>query len=194
MQHDRSIERRHSWNTELRERFQRLEDRWNRTFPAIAIDGEQAELPTDDSGSGLGIPDGARFTFEARRPNVLIVGSGSNLDRVMHRLLRSCPRPIVAASSSPFRLPTGDVGTLVVLNAEHLCPTDQQALHAWLTCARPKPQVFTTTAVPLFPSVVRGTFNDALFYRLHEMCLMVRDAGPAQTTRSGKSSAGVLHA
>ena len=194
MQHDATIERRHRWNSGLRERFRRLEDRWNRTYPPIPIDDEQSGILADDSESGWGIPDLERHAFEIRRPNVLIVGSGPNLGRVVHRLERSCPRPIVAASSSPFSLPTGEVGTLVILSAEHLSLTNQELLYAWLTCTRPKPQVLTTTAISLLPSVVRGTFNDALFYRLNEMCLMVRDASRARTTRKAESADPALHA
>jgi len=194
MQHDGAIERRRSWNSGLRERFRRLEDRWNRIYPPIPIDGEQPGILADDSESGLGIPDRERHAFEIRRPNVLIVGSGPNLGRVVHRLERSCPRPILAASSSPFSLPTGEVGTLVVLNADHLSPTDQQLLYVWLTCTRPKPQVLSTTAISLLPSVVRGTFNEALFYRLNEMCLTVWDASHARTTRRAESADPALHA
>jgi hypothetical protein len=191
MQHDGAVERRHSWNAGLRERFRQLEDRWNRAHPAIGIDGDQSELFADDPDgwASLGIPVRERHTCATRRPNVLIIGSGPGVGRVLLRLERSCSRPLVAAAASPLRLPTDGVGTLFVLNAEHLTPIDQQHLYAWLTCAKPKPQVFTTTTVPLFASVVRGTFIDALFYRLNEVCVIVRDGSHRPTCRKQPASA-----
>jgi hypothetical protein len=92
-------------------------------------------------------------------------------------------QPIVWCDSSPLILPTRQVGTLAVLHVERLGPVDQQLLYAWLSCAAPRPQVITTASVPLFPSVVRGTFNDALFYRLNEVCLTVREVPGAQNAR-----------
>ena len=178
------IERRRSWNAKLRQRFQRLEERWNRANPPIVIVDPPADNPSGDDRdewTGLGFPVEQRRLFETARPNVLVIGSGPTVTRVLHLLERVCMQPIVSWDSSPLTLPTRQVGTLAVLHVERLGLVDQQLLYAWLSCAAPpRPQVITTASVPLFPSVVRGTFNDALFYRLNEVCLTVREAPRAQ--------------
>jgi hypothetical protein len=172
---DGSIERRHSWNAELRARFQRVEHRWNRTHPPITVvdvpaDGRHAD--GTDEWKRFGISAEERSRFERQRPNVLIIGSGPSVDRLVQLLERTCLPPLVRCSTSPLTLPTGDVGTLAVSNAERLNPTDQQLLYAWLSCTMPRRQVITTAAVPLFPAVVRSTFSEALFDRLNAICLV----------------------
>jgi hypothetical protein len=181
-----SVERRHSWNAALRERFRQLEHRWYRSHPPIAIvdpaDSPQAD--DRDEWKRFGISEDERCLFEQRRPNVLIIGSGPGVDRLVHLLERTCVPPIIRCTSSPLTLPTSEVGTLAVSNAEQLNPMDQQLLFAWLSCMAPRRQVITTAAVPLFPAVVRNTFSDALFYRLNAMCLMLRDAPVAPRARN----------
>jgi hypothetical protein len=170
MRHHASIERRQSWNTALRERFRQLEHRWHRANPPIAI----ADLPTahqtadgTDEWTRLGISEEERRVFEAQRPNVLIVGSGPSVQRILQLLERICMPPIVRCGPCPLTLPCAEVGTLAITDVERLSAMDQQLLFAWLSCTVPRPQVISTTAVPLFPAVIRSTFSDALFYRLN---------------------------
>lgn len=113
--------------------------------------------------------------LENHRPNVLIIGAGPSVERIVGLLERICIPPIVRCSAGPLVLPTGEVGTLTISNAERLDTIDQQLLFAWLSCTAPRKQVITTAAVPLFPAVVRRTFSEALFYRLNAMCLMMDD-------------------
>jgi hypothetical protein len=178
MRHDGTIERRHSWNAGLRERFRRLESRWNRANPPIAV----VDV-TGDSGSGddvedwtrFGISDEERRLFEYQKPNLLIIGSSPSVERILGLLERTSIPPIVRCDACLLRLPTVEVGTLVISHAEQLSAVDQQLLFAWLSFTTPRRQVITTAAVPLFPAVVRSTFSEALFYRLNAMCWMLRD-------------------
>lgn len=186
MGNDRPIERRRSWNTALRQRFRRVEERWNRVHPPIVIGEPPADSQSGedrDEWTGLGIPVQLRHVFETARPNILVIGSGPTVTRVLHVLERVCTQPVVSSDSSSLTLPTRQVGALAVLQVERLGRVDQQLLHAWLSCAEPRPQVIATASVPLFPAVVRGTFSDALFYRLNEVCLTVREVSGAQSAR-----------
>ena len=183
------IDRRHSWNAGLRERFRRLEVRWNRANPSIAIaDAPPDGRPPDevDEWARLGISEEERRLFEQQRPNVLIIGSGPNVQRIVQLLERNCIPPIVRSSACPLTLPTSEVGTLAISDAERLNTVDQQLLFAWLSCAVPRRQVITTAAVPLFPAVIRSTFSEALFYRLNAMCLMLRET-PAEHNQQGQA-------
>ena len=187
MLHHAWIDRRHGRNAAWRARFRRLERRWIRAHPAVVA---PVDAPADTSAADrdewrrFGISEAERRVVEYQRPNVLIIGSGPCVDRIVQLLERSCIPPLVRCSGSPLALPTGEVGTLALANAEQLTPMDQALLFAWLSCAAPRRQVITTAAVPLFPAVVQSTFSEALFYRLNAMCLMARnDVRPDEAPR-----------
>jgi len=191
MRYDGSIERRHSWNAALRERFRRLESRWNHANPPIAIADASADRRSEDDSHDwmrFGLSEEERRLFESHRPNVLIIGVGPSVDRIVRMLVRTCLPPIARCTACPLILPTSEVGTLMVSNAERLSAVEQQLLFAWLSCTTPRPQVITTAAVPLFPAVVRCTFSEALFYRLNAMCLMLQDTPLAQSVRQSSSA------
>lgn len=181
MLHHAWIDGRHGRNAAWRARFRRLEGRWKRAHPAVA----PVDAPADTSSADrdewrrFGISDEERRVVEDQRPNVLIIGSGPSVDRIVQLLERRCIPPLVRCSGSPLALPTGEVGTLALAHAEQLTTMDQALLFAWLSCAAPRRQIIATAAVPLFPAVVRSTFSEALFYRLNAMCLMAGDEVPA---------------
>ena len=189
MQHD-LLERRHSWNAALRERFRRLESQWNRENPPIAVvDTPDASGSEDDAQAWkrLGLSEGERHVVEHQKPNVLIIGAGPSVERILRLLERTSVPPIVRCSAPPLTLPT-EVGTLVISNADRLSAVDQQLLFAWLSFTTPRRQVITTAAVPLFPAVVRSSFSEALFYRLNAMCLMLRDTAVQHSARTRPQS------
>jgi hypothetical protein len=177
MQHDALIERRHSWNAGLRERLRRLESRWHRTHPLTAMLDALGDSQSADAGewTRFGISEVEQRVLEHQRPNVLIIGAGPSVERIVSLLERTCIPPVVRCTACPLVLPTGEVGTLTISNAERLDTLDQQLLFAWLSCTTPRRQVITTAAVPLFPAVVGSTFSEALFYRLNALCLMMDD-------------------
>src|SRR5262245_1845533 len=187
MGQDVLIERRHSWNAALRERFRRLESRWNRANPPIAVvdaPGDRGSGGNGEEWTQFGISDEERRLFEHQKPNVLIIGSPPGVDRIVRLIERTSTPPIVRCRACPLTLPTVEVGTLGISNVEQLSTVDQQLLFAWLSFTTPRRQVITTAAVPLFPAVVRSTFNEALFYRLNAMCLMLRDTAAERSVRA----------
>ena len=190
MRHEASTERRHSWNAGLRERFRRLESRWNRANPVIPVVAAPSDPGTTAEGTDewmrFGISVEERRTIENQRPNVLIIGSGPSVERLVRLLEQTSFPPRVRCDACPLIIPPVEVGTLVISHAERLSAVDQQLLFAWLSISRPRLQVITTAAVPLFPAVVRSTFSEALFYRLNPVCLMLQDTPAPQ--RGGKLS------
>lgn len=196
MGNDPAIERRRSWNMELRQRFRHLEEHWNRAHSTESVEPPSTSSSWDDRDewTGLGISVHERHVLKTARPNVLLIGSDPAVTCVLQKLELVCLQPFVSFDSPSLRLPTGPVGTLALLHVERLGPVDQRRLYAWLSCAVPRQQVITTASVPLFPSVVSGTFYDALFYRLNEVSLMVREVPGTQRARKLASarSAGAL--
>jgi hypothetical protein len=191
MWHYGSIERRHSWNAGLRQRFRHVESRWNRANPAVAVvdrPGDGGCGTGEDEWTSFGIPEEERRLFEHQKPNVLIIGSGPSVERIVRLLERTSIPPIVRCDACPLTLPPVEVGTLVISHVERLSTVDQQLLFAWLSFTAPRRQVITTADVPLFPAVVRNTFSEALFYRLNAMCLMLRDAPVPHSVRKSSQA------
>jgi DNA-binding NtrC family response regulator len=69
--------------------------------------------------------------------------------------------------------PAEHAGTIVLRNIAALTTEDQQRLLDWLTEVSGTTQTLTTSATPLTPSLERGTFLDALYYRLNVLYLEV---------------------
>jgi hypothetical protein len=172
-------ERRHSWNAGLREQFKQLEDRWNRLHPPLAFgdsgtDGAAAAAADGEMLSNFGLSPEMLKLFDVHRPNVLLVGPDSNVLRVLDALTPLVEAPIMSCEAGRLALPQRPVGTLVLHAADHLSGEEQQELFGWMSAAPGRSQVITTASVPLFPLVMRKRFSDALFYRLNEMCVIVR--------------------
>src|SRR5690242_19727745 len=158
------MERRRSWNAGLRERFQRLEERWNRLHPPISL-------------SDVAVVASAEFealtSYGRYRPNVLLTGSPPHVTEILIRLLRSAIAPVDACRAGSLALPNRMVGALVIHDAERLGRDEQERLFGWMSYASGRTQVITTTSLPLFPLVVRNEFSEPLFYRLNEVCFVL---------------------
>jgi hypothetical protein len=175
MQGNPLMERRRSWNAELRERFRILEERWNELHPPLTFGqalraGETAA--DDDVLPGLSAETLRCFT--SYRPNVLVVGAEPEVADLLHVLTQLAQPPIVNYRAGDSSLPGRGACTLIVRDADRLKREEQAAIFGWLTYAPGRVQVITNAAVPLFPLVIRRRFSDALFYRLNEMCLVAR--------------------
>ena len=131
----------------------------------VRVDGMIADPDaTDFSGDALAI-------MAFAHPNVLLIGPVAATDRAL-TLLRPCVRPPII-SWTPHEahdLPIGLFGTLVIRGIETADRAQQSQLYIWLD-GRPGPvQVVATSAAPLFPLVIRGVFDEHLYYRLNQLC------------------------
>jgi hypothetical protein len=108
------------------------------------------------------------------RHNVLLEGPDESTDGAVHFLAPYLRRPVVwKPSEAPFALPAGECGALVLQNVAALGRQEQSDLLRWLDGASERKQVVATTTQPLFPLVVRGLFDEALYYRLNVVLLSV---------------------
>jgi transcriptional regulator of acetoin/glycerol metabolism len=67
--------------------------------------------------------------------------------------------------------PPGHPATLVLHDVSELTHVEQRRVLAWLDQADGRIRVISTTAVPLWPRVSTGAFNDVLYYRLNTVCV-----------------------
>jgi hypothetical protein len=106
------------------------------------------------------------------RHNALLEGPPHATERLLTLLQPYLCRPAVWKSpASRLELPAGECGALVLENVSGLDRHDQAALLNWLGTRRT--QVISTTMQPLFPSIARGLFDEALYYRLNVMLLSI---------------------
>jgi len=179
MRHSPVVERRHKWTAGLRDHVRELEESWNernRSLPRGSAQGPAA--------ASFGIVDEVSALFSRRtlnlldekRSNVLLIGSATKIVPVLDALLRHVAYPVVSCTPPRLSLPDRSVGTIVLYNAEYLSRDDQAELCGWLSCTPHRPQIISTSSVPLLPLVKRHVFSDALFYQLNVVSLMVGEA------------------
>jgi len=173
------VERRRTWNAGLRAHFRELEERWNRAHPRLAV----VHLPPTIPGApppglaDIGLPEECLKTLETKRPNLLLIGSSTNVTCLLQLFEPSVTHPVVSVRAEQLTLPDASVGTLVLHDANRLSPGQQDQLHRWVD-VHPLNRVIATTSEPLFPLVVRNTFSAVLFFRLNVMSLMIEEASP----------------
>jgi hypothetical protein len=108
--------------------------------------------------------------LHARRPNVLFTGLHAATEIFMATLLPTLRSPVYSWAPDTALPAHSDVPTLLIWDVATLSLDRQRALLSWLDQAAPgQTQVVATTALELFPLVERGTFLEALYYRLNTL-------------------------
>jgi len=108
-----------------------------------------------------------------RRTNLLLVGPGGAIRIVLEMLWRELREPILRwRPGQPLELPSPErAATLVLQDVSELTSDDQHRVLLWLDQNAGGIPVVSTTAVPLWPRVKTGAFNDVLYYRLNTVCV-----------------------
>ena len=111
------------------------------------------------------------------RTNLLLVGGAGAIRIVMEMLWLELREPILTwRSGQPLELPApGRASTMVLHDVHELTRDDQQSLLRWLDQTRGRIRVVCTTRESLWPRVLAGGFNDALYYRLNTVCVDLTD-------------------
>jgi hypothetical protein len=122
----------------------------------------------------MSMPGPAEPTLEtyrqlcATRHNVLLEGPMGAIDAAL-AIIAPCLLPPVAwkKAGSKFDPTLGAIGSLILENVGSLTPSEQIQLRDWLDDADARPQIVSTTTIPLFPLVECGMFDEGLYYRLN---------------------------
>jgi hypothetical protein len=104
-----------------------------------------------------------------RRTNLLLMGTADAIRVVLEMLWLDQNEPVVWwRPGRPLELPPpGCAATLVLHDVNELTCADQRHVLRWLDQTSGRIRVVSTTAVPLWPRVKAGTFDDVLYYRLN---------------------------
>ncbi|OFV90834.1 MAG: hypothetical protein A3G76_06320 [Acidobacteria bacterium RIFCSPLOWO2_12_FULL_65_11] len=105
---------------------------------------------------------------QERRPNLLVLCRGVEIESVVTSLTGLCARPVCARLLPVGRyLPSQRSGTLLLGDVAALTPSQQIELYDWMSGRPADLQVVSVTSVPLLPLVENGRFLEGLFYRLN---------------------------
>jgi sigma-54-interacting transcriptional regulator len=155
-----------------------------------AVDVDASELRT------AGLPSTAEWSrICAGRHNVLLEGPLACTEAVLHLLKPHFGEPVtMKRSGAPFEPHTYTGGTVVVPDIAAFSRPDQERLHRWLEDPQTRTQIVCTTGNPLFPLVVRGLFDETLYYRLNVILLQLTriSAQPDRDAREAERSASVM--
>lgn len=131
----------------------------HRTIPAISV--EQYDSDTSELLSVL----------RCGRPNLLIIGSAIQNERVLDQMQAMLRAPV--ARWSPLEqaaIPEAAFGTLVVRHVQCLTAGQQASFASWLRRVHDL-QIISFAGMPVFPLVTAGTFLEELYYRLNVFLL-----------------------
>ena len=106
------------------------------------------------------------------RLTVLVMGPADALEQLLAELVPRLGQPVCEWTPDASRQPPAEVKTLVIRGVDALSREQQRNLLAWLdrSCDL-RPQVVSTTTVPLFPRIAAGLFLEELYYRLNILVL-----------------------
>ena len=113
--------------------------------------------------------------LQAARPNVLLIGSDSAANGFLQLLLPLLKPPVLHATGGALALPSSPGGTIILRDVPRLGADDQQRLSAWLTEAKRRTQVISTSSCPLLPLVERHVLVESLYYNLNVITIALSD-------------------
>jgi hypothetical protein len=133
----------------------------NETFVAYREDRRLAELVA---------------ILRRSRPNVLVVASSADVDRVFELMYPFLRTPIVAWVPRETReVPATSFRTLVIRDVDALSGEQQENLVALICRVAEEIQIVSTSKSPIFPLVERAAFLDRLYYQLNVVYLDLTD-------------------
>ncbi len=122
---------------------------------------------------------GERRTLVTLRPNIMIEGQESDVERTLVALTADF-RPGTcewsAIASRPAETP---LATIIVREVTRLPLADLQRLNKWLDATNPRVQLIVTSSTPVFRAVQQGRFPADLYYRLNTVMLAGAHQGAA---------------
>ncbi len=150
--------------------------------PKLYVDPDGLSMQPDELiwhavGSGM-----QNSSFRLTRSNMLLVGPAARVEAL---IVAATGRPSAAlpewqpdlGADGPSPMPE----TILVRDVQNLDGVQQARLHQAIADWHGVVRVLATAPAPLYPLVVRGTFLEALYYRLNMLCLEPPPAPDAGT-------------
>ncbi len=107
----------------------------------------------------------------ATRHNVLLQGPVGAIDAALAVIAPCLLRPVAWKKAESKFDPTAAFASLILQEVGSLTQSEQIQLRDRLDNANVRPQIVSTTTLPLFRLVEQGMFDAALYYRLNIVLL-----------------------
>ena len=122
--------------------------------------------------------DGDLVLKKAPRSNLLLIGDGTRVSKVLDIILPSLREPITVWLPGIHLVlpPNAQSGTLILREVGALELRDQHRLHRWIERVQSGTrgtQIVSTSQASLLSRVNRGAFLDTLYYRLNTVYIDV---------------------
>ena len=124
--------------------------------------------------ASISAPIGERPMRPTWRPNVLLVGSLTDVEEAFLALVSSAPGPVHNCRLDAPLPPHDRSGVVIIRDVDRLTVTLQDDCLSWLTDGHDRSQIIATSRAPLFPLVEAGLFRSELYYRLNTLLLDLR--------------------
>jgi hypothetical protein len=105
------------------------------------------------------------------RPNVMVVGNGDEIDKVLAQLAAHLLTPVAEWDPTKTGIPKGGCRTLIIKHAAQLTGAHQQDLLKLSSESGEPVHVIATSTESVFAAVTDGLFLDSLYYRLNTMLI-----------------------
>ena len=117
---------------------------------------------------------GEFHTIRTMHCNALLEGRADAMVAFVALFAPDLRKPIAWMRPGALEFEPGCTGTVVLEAVSELDRGEQSKMFRWLDETGKRVQTICMTTTPLFPLVVRGRFNEALYYRLNSVLLRVR--------------------
>jgi hypothetical protein len=109
--------------------------------------------------------------------NVLLIGPDDVTNAVLKAVRPHLQDPVaILRGGEPFALPSGPVGTLILVKLGAFTLAEQSQLNEGLKDQLSRVQVISTSATGLMPMLATKSFLEALYYRLNTIYIDVAAA------------------
>jgi hypothetical protein len=120
-----------------------------------------------------------RRTLVALRPNIMIEGQESDVERTLVAVTADFRPGTCEWSALASHHAETPVATIIVRDVTRLPLADLQRLSEWLDATNPRVQLIVTSSTPVFRAVQQGRFPADLYYRLNTVMLADAQYGAA---------------
>ena len=106
--------------------------------------------------------------------NVLLIGPDDVTNAFLKAVRQHLQDPVaILRGGEPFALPSGPVGTLILVNVGAFTLAEQSQLNEWLKDRLSRAQVISTSPTGLMEMLATKSFLESLYYRLNTIYIDV---------------------
>jgi len=150
------------------------------------MNGSARRADREISGTTVSFTDNEWRMLRAARPNILIIGAEAASAPAVATIVGELPGTVsyLAPNAPPPDAGEEDTEVVIMPDVATLTADRQREWLTWLSeLDQRRPQIVATSAVPVYPLVVKETFLEELYYRLNTILVHVQERAGAAYQR-----------